>query len=180
MKSGTPGPLASRAMVAVAIITLVIAACSTGPLTTGTGSTDNENAAHGQALRFAACMRDNGLRDFPDPDSSGEFTIEQIANGSSVDTNSAAFSRALIACKDLEPAGFTGSGRTPEQQAAALKFAQCIRDNGVKDFPDPGIDDPLVDTNRIPSSDTQAGLAILNAAMKKCGDFAGAAGVTGP
>jgi hypothetical protein len=27
--------------------------------------------------------------------------------------------------------------RSPEQQSAALNFAQCIRENGVKDFPDP-------------------------------------------
>ena len=64
--------------------------------------------------------------------------------------------------------GFYGEARSPEQQEAALEFAQCIRDHGVKDFPDPAIDQPLVDTNRIPSSDTQAGMAILNAAMAKC------------
>ena len=30
-----------------------------------------------------------------------------------------------------------GSKVTPQQQEARLKFAQCMRDNGVKDFPDP-------------------------------------------
>jgi hypothetical protein len=74
------------------------------------------------------------------------------------------------------PAGFTGANRTLEQQQAALKFAQCIRDNGVKDFPDPAIDDPLVDTNRIPSTNTSDGMTILNAAMQKCGAFARDAG----
>ena len=42
--------------------------------------------------------------------------------------------------------------RTPKQQSASLKFAQCIRDNGVKDFPDPVNGEPLIDTNKIPSS----------------------------
>ena len=60
-----------------------------------------------------------------------------IANGSSVDTNTAAFKQAISACKDLEPPGFTGNKRSAQQQRRALKFAQCIRDNGVKDFPDP-------------------------------------------
>ena len=64
----------------------------------------------------------------------------------------AAFKQAISACKDLEPPGFTGTTRTPEQQQAALEFAQCIRDNGVKDFPDPATDGPLIDTNRIPST----------------------------
>jgi len=96
-----------------------------------------------------------------------------------VDPNSAAFKQAITACKDLEPPGFIGHKRSPEQQKEALKFAQCIRDNGVKDFPDPTSDGPLIDTNLIPSSGTAGGMGILNAAMRKCRDFASAAGVTG-
>jgi hypothetical protein len=117
-------------------------------------------------------MRDNGVSEFPDPDASGALTIDSIANGSSLDTDSAAFKQALGACKDLEPAGFTGHKRTAQQQEEALKFAQCMRDNGVKDFPDPGPDDPLVNTYRIPSSNTAAGMSALNAAMDTCGDLA--------
>ena len=114
-------------------------------------------------------MRDNGVSAFPDPDASGELTIDGIANGSSLDTNSAAFEQAISACKDLEPAGFTGRKRSAQKQETALKFAQCIRDNGVEDFPDPTPDSPLVDTTRIPSTDRDGGMAILNAAMQKCG-----------
>lgn len=147
---------------------------------TGNG---NGNTATGatreQAVKFAQCMRANGVSQFPDPGPSGNLTIDQIANGSSLDTNSAAFKKAISACKGLEPAGFTGSKRSPEQQKAALKFAQCIRDNGVKDFPDPDPNGPLVDTNRIPSANRPGGVSILNAAMKKCGDLARNAGVTG-
>jgi hypothetical protein len=42
----------------------------------------------------------------------------------------------------------------------------------VSDFPDPVNGQPLVDTNRIPSSNTSRGMSILNAAMKTCGDLA--------
>jgi hypothetical protein len=133
-----------------------------------------------KAVRYAECMRANGVRAFPDPDATGELTIDAVANSSSLDTSSAAFEQALSACKDLEPPGFTGDKRSPEQQVAALEFAQCIRDNGVKDFPDPAPDAPLVDTNRIPSSGTPGGMAILNNAMQKCGQYASAAGVKGP
>ena len=85
-----------------------------------------------------------------------------------------AFKAALSACKDLEPPGFAGSRRSSGQQAAALKFAQCIRENGVSDFPDPVNGQPLVDTNLIPSSATSSGMSILNAAMRKCGGLVAA------
>ena len=129
---------------------------------------NNTAANHQQAVKFAECMRKNGVREFPDPDASGELTIDGIANGSSLDTNSAAFKQAISACKDLQPPGFTGGKRSPEQQKAALKFAQCFRDNGVKDFPDPTPDGPLVDTSRMPGSPGARSIPGFQAAMEKC------------
>ena len=82
----------------------------------------------------------------------------------------AVWKRATTACKDLQPPGTLSSERTPEQQSASLRFARCMRENGVKDFPDPEPDAPMVDTNRIPSSATDQGMAILNAAMHTCGN----------
>ncbi len=176
----------------LAILALIIAGCSGAPASTGSsdGNTnavtapagaggDNTAAPHDQAVKFAECMRANGVSAFPDPDASGAFTIETIANGSAVDTNSAAFKQAMNTCKDLQPPGFTGNKRSPEQQAAGIKFAQCIRDNGVPDFPDPDPNGPLVDTNRIPSASRNGGMSMLRAAMKKCSSYAAAAGVTG-
>jgi hypothetical protein len=67
----------------------------------------------------------------------------------------------------------SGSGGTnAATHEEGLRFAQCIRDNGVKDFPDPTPDGPLVDTNRIPSANQPGGMSILNAAMQKCGELA--------
>ncbi len=166
-------------LVALAMLALISTGCSNASAGTDGSGGNNSTVNREQAVKFAECMRNNGVSEFPDPNASGAFTIENIANGSSIDTNSAAFTRAISACKDLEPAGFTGSKRSPEQQKAALKFAQCIRDNGVKDFPDPDPNGPLVDTNRIPSANRSGGMSILNAAMKKCSGYAAAAGVTG-
>ena len=134
-------------------------------------------------MKFAKCMRANGVREFPDPNASGELTIDGIANGSSLDPSTAAFKQAISACRDLEPPGFTGHKRSAQEQEAALKFAQCIRDNGVKDFPDPSPDGPLIDTSRIPSVEL-AGTPprnnpVLNAAMQKCRDLAANAGARG-
>jgi hypothetical protein len=122
-------------------------------------------------------MRRNGVSQFPDPGASGKLIIDAVANGSSLDTSTPAFSQAISACKDLEPAGFMGSKRSLQQQHAALRFAQCIRKNGVPDFPDPTANGPLVDTNRIPSAATSSGMSILHAAMQKCRGVAAAAGV---
>jgi hypothetical protein len=168
---------AHRPLAAVALVALICAGCSNAPAHNSAGDTAAAN--HDQAVKFAECMRNNGVSQFPDPDASGTFTIDGVVNGSSLDPNSAAWKNAIDACKDLEPAGFTGTKRTAEQQQGALKFAQCIRDNGVPDFPDPTADGPLIDTTRIPSASRTGGMTILHAAMQKCRDFAAAAGVTG-
>ncbi len=172
-----------RTLAAVVVVTLISAGCSNAPASTGSRDTGNSGttaSTHDQAVKFAECMRANGVKNFPDPSASGDFAIDTVANRSGVDTSSAVFTQARSACKDLEPSGFTGKGRTAEQQRAALKFAQCIRDNGVKDFPDPAPDAPMIDTDRIPSTQRSGGMDILHAAMKKCAGLAKDAGVTGP
>ncbi len=128
-------------------------------------------------MTFAQCMRDNGVSEFPDPKGSGGLTLDGVVNGSTLDPESAAWKGAIAACKKLQPPGFTGGGkRTPKQRSASLAFADCIRANGVPDFPDPVDGQPLVDTRRIPSTDTEGGMTILNAAMAKCGKQGEAAG----
>lgn len=160
-----------RPLVALAIVALIGAGCSDGSAESGGTVTATKQAARQeQAVRFAECMRDNGVAGFPDPDASGELTIDGVLNGSSLDPNAPAWTRAIAACKDLQPSGFTGGGRrSADRQAAALRFAQCIRDNGVKDFPDPVNGEPLVNTNRIPSTARSGGMSALNAAMQTCG-----------
>jgi hypothetical protein len=171
-------PLATLAL--IAMIALISACGSTAPAGTSTGSSGGNNtAANAQkAVKFAKCMRSNGVSEFPDPGASGKVTIDGIVNGSSLDPSTPAFKQAISACKNLEPAGFMGSKRSSQQQDAALKFAQCIRENGVNDFPDPTNGQPLVDTNRIPSAAEPGGMSTLHAAMQECRDAATAAGVT--
>jgi len=170
-----------RPLAALAMLAVILAGCRNGGAGMGSNSTDaRHNSTREKAVKFAECMRANGVGAFPDPDASGELTIDAVANGSSVDTSSAAFEHALSACKDLEPPGFTGDKVTPQQRTARLEFAQCTPDHGVPDFPDPTANGPLVDTRRIPSAATTRGMSILNAAMQKCGDLAEAAGASGP
>jgi hypothetical protein len=165
-------PLAALALIAV--IALISACGSSAPAQTGSG---NAAANAQKAVSFAQCMRKNGVSQFPDPSASGKLTIDAVANGSSLNPSAPAFKQAISACKDLEPAGFMGTKRSSQQQSAALKFAQCIRANGVKDFPDPLPNGPLVDTDRIPSAAQPGGMSNLHAAMQACSGAAAAAGV---
>ena len=147
--------------------------------TAGISDISSTAALREKAVKFAECMRSNGISAFPDPDASGQLTIDAVANTSSIDISGPGFEQALGACKGLEPPGFTGTKVTPSQRTARLEFARCIRRNGVPDFPDPTPNGPLVDTNRIPSAATPAGMSALNAAMQTCSRFAAAAGVSG-
>jgi hypothetical protein len=157
-----------RKLAALAVLALIGAGCSDEPAETGGG---DKTAT--KAMKFAECMRDHGVSEFPDPDASGELTIDGVLNGSSIDPSSPAWKEAVAACKDLQPPGYTGDDEvTPEEQDARLEFAQCIRDNGVEDFPDPAKGEPLVNTNLIPSAAEPGGMDVLNAAMRTCGDLA--------
>jgi hypothetical protein len=170
-------PLAALAL--IVMVALISGCGSSAPAETGGGG--NNTAANAQkAVKFAECMRSNGVSQFPDPGASGKFTIDAVVNGSALDPNAPAFKRAISACKDLEPAGFTGPKVTRHQMTARLRFARCIRANGVPDFPDPTPSGPLVDTNRIPSSNSPGGMSALNAAMHTCGAiYSGELGLRG-
>jgi hypothetical protein len=163
-----------RLWAAVVLVALIGAGCgSNAPSETGTaGGTrtgDNTHATdQDKAVKFAECIRGHGVPHFPDPDAKGDFVF-------GIDVSPAVWKRAVDACKDLEPPGALSGKRSPKQQSAALRFAQCIRENGVKDFPDPANGEPLVDTTRIPSANRTGGMTILNAAMHKCGAVLGLA-----
>ena len=158
------------------MLALIVAGCSSTSGGTGKDAAPKQT----KALKFADCMRENGVKEFPDPDASEGLTIDGVLNGSSLDPESATWKAAIAACRDLQPPGFTGPKNvTDAEQEKRLEFAQCIRDNGVKDFPDPAKGEPLVNTYRIPSAATEGGMSILNAAMRKCRGYASAAGVQG-
>ena len=158
-------PLVALAL--VALIGLISAGCgSNAPSETGTaGSADTGGTKKAtdqdKAVKFAECIRGHGVPHFPDPDTKGDFVF-------GIDVTPAVWDKAVAACKDLEPPGALSGKRSPKQQSAALRFAGCIRENGVKDFPDPVNGEPIVDTTKIPSSNQPGGMTILNAALDKC------------
>jgi hypothetical protein len=132
---------------------------------TSTPSHSSTVTAREKAVKFTECMRANGVGDFPDPNASGAFPSYGVS------VSPAVWKTAVAACKALQPPGTLSSKLTPVQLSAALKFARCIREHGVPDFPDPVSGQPIVDTTRIPSSNKPGGMTILNAAMHTCGHF---------
>jgi hypothetical protein len=165
-----------RSLAALAIVALIGAGCSNGsadngdPGTAGSTATASSTSsgatkkltARDKAVKFAECIRAHGVSDFPDPNAKNDFEY-------GVSVTPAVWKQATTACKDLQPPGTLSAKRTPKQQSASLRFARCIRANGVKDFPDPVNGEPLVNTYKIPSSNQPGGMTILNAAMHKCG-----------
>jgi hypothetical protein len=170
-------PLAASGI--VVMVAVIAAGCGGTQSSSGTStaadtssSRSNSTASHKsdvtpreKAVKFSECMRANGVGDFPDPNASGAFRSYGVS------VSKAVWIKASAACKALQPPGTLSARLTPDQESAALKFAQCIRENGVPDFPDPVNGQPLVDTTRIPSSNRRGGMTILNAAMHKCGHF---------
>jgi hypothetical protein len=86
------------------------------------------------AVAYAKCMRANGVPEFPDPGAGGGFLFRARAGL----TSSPLFRAAQAKCHELLPPG-PGSGPPPSAQTLArfLKIAQCMREHGVHDFPDP-------------------------------------------
>jgi hypothetical protein len=106
------------------------AASSEGGGSSQAGASSLEQAA----LAYAKCMRSNGVPNFPDPTAGGGF----LFHGRAGLIDSPSFKAAQAKCHKLLPPG-PGSGPPPSAQTLAhfLKVAQCMRKNGVYDFPDP-------------------------------------------
>jgi hypothetical protein len=151
-------------LIPLLLVALLAAGCGSND-TAHTSATATAKQATGRdkAVKFAECIRAHGVADFPDPNAKNEFEY-------GVSVTPAVWKRATTACKDLQPPGTLSSKRTPKEQSGALEFAQCMRDHGVKDFPDPANGEPLVDTTKIPSLGDRSPRTdpVFAPAMDKC------------
>jgi hypothetical protein len=125
-------------LLALAIFLPVLAACggsddSPGGSSAATAAGKDNN----QYVKFAQCMRRNGVPQWPDPVDGDKFRMRATAGPGSVDPNSPEFKNASQKCRSLAPPGWGGSRQNPADQAGMLKFSQCMRKNGVPNFPDP-------------------------------------------
>ena len=108
---------------------LVLAACGSSGTPHAAASND-----HAVGVKFATCMRDHGVPNFPDPEADSGIQIPV----SLAKNPSPAFTSAMHACKHLVPAAAAHPPAvSASQKAAALKLAQCMREHGVPNYPDP-------------------------------------------
>jgi hypothetical protein len=105
------------------------AAPKDGPAAPAANATPNGPA-------YAQCMRSHGVANFPDPQGPDQnaFLIS-----SSVQDNPN-FQSASKACAPLRPQQNGGGSGGGVSQQQLLAFAQCMRQNGVPNFPDPAPD----------------------------------------
>jgi hypothetical protein len=138
--------------------------------------TDDEE----ELLDWVECMRDEGV-DIPDPtrDEDGNLVIEgpgiRIGSGGAAGTSSddapadgdepdvdpEQMDAAMEACGEppaLGPNDISDEDRQAREEAA-LEFAQCMRDQGIEDFPDPDFSDmgPGGEPQQRSSDDDDAG-----------------------
>ncbi|HEY4020576.1 MAG TPA: hypothetical protein VGM75_17925 [Pseudonocardiaceae bacterium] len=161
----------------------VLAACSSGPndpgvaslgsTTTATtapaanGSKGNSDQAAKQALQFSACMRSHGVKDFPDPQISGNGVNIRVGGTSKdLNPNNPTFKTALKACQKYQPVptAANGKGADPTKVAA---WAACMRSHGLPHFPDPAIDNGALKLNLTGTGIDPRSSAFQNA-MKAC------------
>jgi hypothetical protein len=125
---------ASAALAAALLLATGCGGDSAGGAASGSsGATDTSGDGSDRGVRYAECMRENGVPDFPDP-VNGRLTLRAGEGG--LNPDSPEFQAAQEACRDLAPQG-GGARQGGELRAQALEFAKCIRENGVPDFPDP-------------------------------------------
>jgi hypothetical protein len=86
-------------------------------------------------LKLSACMRSNGVPNFPDPNAQG---VIQGSSSTGLNPDSAAFQAASRKCQKYQRGGPAPSAA---QQAAFLKqalaYSACMRSHGEPSFPDP-------------------------------------------
>jgi hypothetical protein len=108
---------------------LALAACGGG--SSGSGS---QGSVADNALKFSRCMREHGIKDFPDPDTSGggaRLTFRTKVGGGGPTPQ--AMEAAQKACRHFQAAD--RPKLSPQERVAreeqVRKFAKCMREHGV-------------------------------------------------
>jgi hypothetical protein len=135
------------------LLAVTVAGCSRSNGSSGVATAHSGAAASSSAtpdamsdqehmIRFAQCMRDNGVPDFPDPKNGG-MNVPPGADPQKV-------AAAQEKCKKYLPNGGQPRKMDPQSMEQLRRYAQCMRDNGIKNFPDPTTDQGLVmDPNKL-------------------------------
>lgn len=177
-----PGWLPLAALV-LAGLAMSLVACggdgSDGVATAGgdtTSAPETTAPSQGDPFKFAQCMRDNGIENWPDPEAPADGGSGGSGGGPArvfapEGVGPDEIRPAMEQCRHLLPNG----GNPPageRDNAAMLAFAQCMRENGVPNFPDP----PAEGGNMGVPRDIDPESPEVQAAFETCREHLGAAG----
>jgi hypothetical protein len=142
----------------------------------GSTSSPSSSASSGrggerdQELRYAECMRENGVPNFPDPDEDGGLGVDLNQLG----VDQAKVEAADSKCKHYLPNGGVPQQLDPEQLEQLRTMARCMRENGFPGFPDPTDEGFQLNGNEHPELNPDN--PRFKAAQEKCNDEAGIEG----
>lgn len=125
----------------------------------GTAAANPSAASSYDPVQYTKCMRENGVPEFPD------MTGQDVRIPDDIDK--AKLGPALQACRKYAPT--SGKELTPDQlaadQAKSVRYSQCMRANGMPDFPDPPADGSGINLGKL-GIDPKS--AAFQAANEKC------------
>jgi hypothetical protein len=141
-----------------------VATAQDGTASAAPSKTPDRTRDEDAPLKFAQCMRKQGLTWFPDPDTNGRTTVKVPK---SVDPKK--FDAAREVCKEFAPDAGGLTKIDPEMLEMARKMAKCMRENGVPNFPDPEPNGSIaLDRGKI---GTGPGEPAFDKAEEKCSQF---------
>ena len=134
---GRGWPPGVATLIAMASIALLACGCGGG---TPSGSDASPSAAgQSKALAYSECMRSHGVPNFPDPGPNGNLQIP-----GNLGVSHSVMLAAEQACAGLQPGGQSGGVSSAQNIAQGLKYAQCMREHGEPDWPDPSSDGAFI------------------------------------
>jgi hypothetical protein len=125
------------------LIVLAAIACAAAIVACGSSGKPHRAAglSPGQGIKFADCMRANGVPNFPDPSAGGGGI--HIQAGSGINPFSPSFKAAQASCAKLLPGGGPGKQHPSAQEISRTReVSVCMRRHGVSGFPDPTLTPP--------------------------------------
>jgi hypothetical protein len=128
--------MAGRSLcLALALVTCALAVLACGSSTKPSSSAVT-SSRYAEALEHADCMRSHGVPSFPDPSANGAPAPPGGAGAITI-VRSPTFRSAIKACQSLAPSGTTVPSLSEGAKLAAVKFSECMRAHGVRNYPDP-------------------------------------------
>jgi hypothetical protein len=133
---GRPARFGALAALGALAAALGLAAC--GGSSSPSSSTSSAATAANNALDFSKCMREHGVKNFPNPETMAggatRFKFRAKAGGPE-SVNPRTMEAAQKACKRFQPQG-AEPNLTPQEKVAreeaVQKFARCMREHGIK------------------------------------------------